>query len=129
MLIDGSIRRAIAVIEAAATQAPDAFTFISGKNSRDDSHIESWAHFFIIPQASIPFGIRREGGSMKKARPIDSSEPLLEKIFGNSPIAHYSDEQLHRIMQDLIDSDHRLLVELNLTAWHEAHLLRNGKGI
>lgn len=44
-------------------------------------------------------------------------------------MAHYSDEQLHRIMQDLIDSDHRLLVELNLTAWHEAHLLRNGKRI
>jgi hypothetical protein len=66
---------------------------------------------------------------MKKARPIDSSEPLLERIFGDSPIAHCSDEQLHQIMQDLIDSDHRLLVELNLTAWHEAHLLRNGKRV
>jgi len=66
---------------------------------------------------------------MKGKRPIDSNERLLEEIFGESRTAHYSDRQLHRIMQDLIDSDHRLLVELNLLAWHEAHILNNGKRI
>ncbi len=64
---------------------------------------------------------------MKKGRLIDSDERLLRKIFAKCRKRHCSDEQLHRIMQDLIDSDHRLLVELNLTAWHEAHMLRVGK--
>jgi hypothetical protein len=61
MLIDRSIPRAIPVIEAAATQAPGAFTYISGKNSRDGGHIESWAHFFIIAMATTPLGFGRKG--------------------------------------------------------------------
>jgi hypothetical protein len=61
VLINGSIRREIAVIEVTATQPPGAFTFISGKNSRDGSHIESWAHFFIIAMATIPLGFGRKG--------------------------------------------------------------------
>jgi hypothetical protein len=78
----------------------------------------------------IPFQIRvAKRGHMKKKRLIDSNEHLLEEIFGESHTAHYSDKQLHRLMQDLIDSDHRLLVELNLIAWHEAHMLNNGKRI
>jgi hypothetical protein len=59
--MNGSIRRAMAVIEVTATQAPGAFRFLSGKNSRDDSHIESWAHFFIIAIATIPLGFGRKG--------------------------------------------------------------------
>jgi hypothetical protein len=65
---------------------------------------------------------------MTKRRPIDSNELLLEKIFAESRTTHPSDNELHRMMQDLIDSDHRLLVELNLTAWHEAHML-DGTGL
>jgi hypothetical protein len=66
---------------------------------------------------------------MRTKPPIDSNEKVLEQIFGKSHAPHYSDRQLHRMMQDLIDSNHRLLVELNLVAWHEAHLLNNGKRI
>jgi hypothetical protein len=61
MLIDRSIPRAIAVIEVAATQAPGAFRFLSGKNSRDDSHIESWALFLSFPSHPFLFGFGRKG--------------------------------------------------------------------
>jgi hypothetical protein len=82
----------------------------------------------IISLNSFPPLSRRKGAIVKNQRPIDSNERLLRKIFGES-YRHRSDEELHQLVQDLIDSDHRLLVELNLTAWHEAHMLNAEKKI
>ena len=59
---------------------------------------------------------------MKKSLSIDSEEPLIKEIFGRST-GRCSDQELHNLLQDLIDSDHRLLIEIKLLAWHEAYLL------
>ena len=60
---------------------------------------------------------------MKNQLPIDSRERSLKELIGESYRGHYSDEELHQMLQRLIDSDHRLIVELYLTAWDEAHTL------
>jgi hypothetical protein len=64
---------------------------------------------------------------MKNQLPIDSRERSLKELIGESYRGHYSDEELHLMLQRLIDSDHRLIVELHLTAWDEAHTLNAGE--
>jgi hypothetical protein len=66
---------------------------------------------------------------MKSPAPIDLDEPLLNEMFGGNITEHCSDKELHQLLQDLIDSDHRLLIELKLTAWHEANSLHDVKNI
>ena len=60
---------------------------------------------------------------MNKTWLIDSDELLIKIIFGEDYTGHFSDQELHKLLQDLIDSDHRLLIEIKLAAWHEAYLL------
>ena len=62
---------------------------------------------------------------MKKSFPIDSDEPHIRDLLSRDYCARRcSDQELHRILQDLIDSDHRLLIEIKLVAWHDAFNLR-----
>jgi len=64
---------------------------------------------------------------VKQRMTIDLNERELREIFGERYTGNHTDEELHQIMQELIESDHRLLVESNLIAWHEAHHLNSGK--
>jgi hypothetical protein len=79
---------------------------------------------YVMPITLMPMS---KGAHMKNLLPIDSDEPLLKEISGEGFKADRSDEELHQLLQYLIDSDHRLLVELKLAAWHEACLLNGAR--
>ncbi len=53
--------------------------------------------------------------------PIHSRELSVKELVGETYRGHYSDEELHCILQKLIDSRYRLIVELYLTAWAETY--------
>jgi len=57
---------------------------------------------------------------MKKSLPIDSDRPRIKDILSQDYSGHCSDQELHRILQDLIDTDLRPLIEIKLIAWHDA---------
>lgn len=60
---------------------------------------------------------------MKKPSPIDSDELTIKDILGDHYNGHFSDQELHKFLQDLIDSDDRLLIEIEIVAWHDTYLL------
>jgi len=57
---------------------------------------------------------------MKKSLPVDSDRPAIGDIFSQDYIGHCSDQDLHRLLQDLIDTDLGPLIEIGLIAWHDA---------